>query len=202
MSHAAQPISVLEWGRDWCDTHDQHVNLDDALAATERITRSDFEADRGHVYAYGYDSVFHQLLFVRDNLAYLWGLGCDEADLSVAVVSTHESKSIELPVYRLEVPNVGVFYFRNNFYDWKVSCELEVPVPSDTWGDLFDPQESRSILEVYCEGFDPRWVHGPFAKDQQTFTVELPSSNHHLFAFMWVLRLQMIRLGRVVAMQQ
>jgi len=202
MNHAVEPVSALKWGRDWCDVHSQHVDLDETLAVNARSIKSDFSVGQGCMYVCDYRSVFNQLLFVRDRLAHLWGLGCDADDLSVAVVSTHRSRSITLPVFRLTVPNVGVFYLRDNFHDWKVSCELEVPVPSDTWGDLFDPQNRRSISGVFCEGFDPQWVHSPFAKNQQTFTVELWAANEHLFAFMWALRLQMIRFGRVAPRQQ
>lgn len=202
MNYAVEPVSALKWGRDWCDAHSKHVDLDETLAAEARRVKSDFVVGQGCMYTRGYHSTFNQLLFVRDHLAHLWGLGCDEDDLSVAVVSTHRSRSITLPVFRLTVPNVGVFYLRDNFFNWKVSCELEVPVPSDTWGDLFDPKDTRSISSTFCEGFDPQWVHGPFADNQQTFTVELWAANDHLFAFMWALRLQMIRSGRVAARQQ
>lgn len=198
MDRTIEPISAHQWYLAQCREYGEAANLDLAIVDTTKRVRDDFALGEGYAYVHGHRSMGAQIRFVSYELARLWRLESNgEDDLSVAVVSTHRSKSITLPVCRLTVPNVGLFYLRNNFYNWKVSCELEVPLPIDTWGDLFDPTDARSISDVFCEGFDPAWVHGPFGQNQQAFTVELSRSNEHLFAFMWALRLQMCRLGRV-----
>ena len=201
MDRYIQPLPVLAWHEGWCQRLKKTLQTtpDRVIEEVAQTVRADFDRGCGYIHSYGYASVHAQVNFMRGKIGRLWGIGAEEYDSALTVVSTHCSRSVTLPVFRLVVPRVGTFYLRNNFFNWKISCELEVPVPSDTWGDLFDSVNEICIAPVYCEGFDPSWVHRSFAKDQQEFTVELPHLNEHAFTFMWALRLQMIRLGRVAS---
>lgn len=100
------------------------------------------------------------------------------------VVSTHRSKSIELPVYLLVHPTEGIeIIMRGNFYDWKVSVISDKPVIDNFYG-LFDP--TKQWDERFCEGFDPAWIFAPYAENQQQFTLEV-GGDFTLFTFLWLL---------------
>lgn len=122
-----------------------------------------------------------QVLFVRDRLPMAWArtdaeYSRHDAD-GTLVVGTHRSKSIELPVYQIDLPQLGVVaMLRGNFYNWKVSIRAEADVALNPDG-LFDPADERSIRGVYCGGFAASWVFGPYAKDRRRFTLE--ASNEH-----------------------
>ena len=179
----ADEPSLLQWGRDRYNTIAKMHGLD-----PEACTRNEVNS------SYEVRLLFDQLIPVRDVLPRLWRLP-DRGDESrgLAVVSTHTSKSVLLPVYRLEVPNVGVFHMRNNFYDWGLSCALEFRVPSGLWGDMFNTAKSDSFLE----GFDQSWKYEPFVGNQQRFSLMLSPQFESLYAFMFTLRLHAITLGLV-----
>ena len=132
-----------------------------------------------------------QCQFVLDNLGSLFvqevpsGRSLqDVIDNVVYVVSTHASKSVKLPVFRLIHPNGGLeLVMRNNFHNWQVSVISSRPVEDIFYG-LFNTM--RKVDAVYCEGFDPAWVFGSYENDQQRFTVTL-SDDFTLFTFLWLL---------------
>lgn len=143
------------------------------------------------IYAPSNNLVIGQCGFVFNELASLlvtthptgarWG----EVIESVSyVVSTHTSKSVRLPVFRLVHPGGGLeLVMRNNFYNWQVSVISSEPI-KDNFHGLFVP--TRTIDAVYCEGFDPSWVFGSYENDQRRFTVTL-GGDHTLFTFLWLL---------------
>jgi len=83
----------------------------------------------------------------------------------VGVIATHRSKSVVLPVYRLERKDIGLrIYLRDNHYNWKMSVDSVGPVDGDFTG-LFqtapppDPGYGGDELNsVYFEGFPERLV--------------------------------------------
>ena len=104
----------------------------------------------------------HQVGFVRDCICSLFGHGLDYEDREKVpdVVATHRSKSIILPVYDLQRPDLGLrLVMRNNFYNWKLSVISEKPIVADFSG-LFhttppiEPDYTGDPLSsVYFEGF-------------------------------------------------
>lgn len=137
--------------------------------------------------------LFDQLMPVRDRLPYLWRQPRHDDSRFITVVGTHMSKSVLLPVYCMRVPDVGVFYMRNNFHDWGISCELEFRVRCDMWGDLFDHEKTGS----FYEGFWPEWKHEPLEKNREVFSLALQPYFEDLYAFMVVLRTYCITMGIV-----
>lgn len=139
----------------------------------------------------GYD---HQCSFVLNTLGSVLitgGVGWSPDNLieliknSIWVISTHSSKSVKLPVFHLKHPTKGLeLVMRNNFYDWKITVISDEPIV-DNFYDLFNKTEK--IDAVYCEGFDPSWVFGPYAENQRQFTIET-SNDYALFTFFWLLK--------------
>lgn len=128
------------------------------------------------------DAAIRQMVLVRDEVS--WLLREADTTAQVTVVSWHMSKSVKLPVYRIET-GLGTLRLtlRGNFHNWMVSVEAVRPLP-DVFFDLFD--KNAEISSVYCEGFDGEWVFGPFNADRKTFTVEL-FTNYQLMTFLYLL---------------
>jgi len=132
-------------------------------------------------YAYA-SAAKDQIVFVRDELVHnaLWGVlnhpctGDYDRDIDLntcKVVSTHRSKSVVLPVYRIDFLPETTLTLRGNFYNWKISVESLYPIKLDSVG-VFRPSGQHS--SVYCEGFKDEWVFGAYAEDQCRFTIEVP----------------------------
>lgn len=60
-----------------------------------------------------------QYQFIRDRISYCMGL----PPKTVEVVSTHRSKSTELPVYELKLPYC-IIELRGNYHDWNCSIQF------------------------------------------------------------------------------
>lgn len=127
----------------------------------------------------------HQVMFVRDRLVSLFGTGLDyDQQKEIArVISTHRSKSIELPVYQLARPDQDLrIVLRNNFYNWKMSVLSETPIQADFDG-LFhttppiDPDYTGDQLHpVYFEGFPHDLIFGYLAEsDGRRWSAEIPT---------------------------
>lgn len=87
-----------------------------------------------------------------------------------AVVSFHKSKSVILPVVRIESLKLGLkIWMRNDFYDWAVTVEAERPVPwkgaPDSWGE-------SGLQYCYFEGFEHARLplHGPHERNPARFS--------------------------------
>lgn len=135
-------------------------------------------------------SFWNQIVFVRDELPktliekYNYSLYEAIGD-EVRVISTHTSKSILLPVYKISYPGRELtFIVRNNFHDWKVSVISCQPIEAD-FGNLFDP--TQKVSSTYCEGFDPSWVFGSHEENNMKFTVEI-RDNFEMYTFFWLIR--------------
>lgn len=124
-----------------------------------------------------------QIMFVRDKLQGLLGAGMAYEDRKqmAMVISTHRSKSIALPVYRLHNPLCGLtVVLRENFYNWKLSVISEKPIIAD-FSPLFyttspvEPDYTGSCLHpVYFEGFPGDLIFGYYAEsDKKKWSAEI-----------------------------
>jgi len=123
-----------------------------------------------------------QIMFARDNLCSLVsaGLPYDRERKTLTVISTHRSKSVVLPVYNFERPDLGLrFVARENFYNWKLSVISERPIDCDFAG-LFkttppiQPEYTGDPLSsVYFEGFPEDLVFGYYETNKCRFSAEI-----------------------------
>ena len=85
------------------------------------------------------------------------------------VVSTHRSKSIDLPVVEFRTKYGVRCIVRDNFHDVKASVWCPGPCDHDLFGL---PAGGDSYLHpVYFEGFEDGWIHEPFVLGARKFSV-------------------------------
>jgi hypothetical protein len=131
----------------------------------------------------------HQLQFLRDTLQSLIGAGLSyhkfkEAEIA-RVISTHTSKSIELPVVEFVRPDLGVrFIVRNNFHDWKLTVLSEKPIEAD-FGPMFytepppEPEYTGDhLVSCYFEGFPKDLIRGYWSENKSEWSAEIYSDYH------------------------
>jgi len=130
-----------------------------------------------------------QVCFVRDTINHLFyensDSGYEELKANpVLVINTHTSKSIKLPVYKINLKKYKLsMIIRNNFYDWKVSVVSEQEIDVD-FMELFE--EDKTINPIYCEGFSKEQVFKSYKDDKKRFTIEIHDKNR-VFTFMYLL---------------
>lgn len=127
-----------------------------------------------------------QVGFVRDTLAPIVSIGLDREydehcyDI-VSVISTHRSKSINLPVYEMARNDLGLkIILRGNFYNWKLSVISDRPIEADFTG-LFitsppsEPEYTGDHLHpVYFEGFPSELIFGYYdIGDRKKWSAEI-----------------------------
>jgi len=129
-------------------------------------------------------SLGDQVVFARGLPTMLYGYERGDSDFlyekykdAVKVIGTHTSKSIACPVYKF-VWNGITFIMRDNFYNWKVSVDSEIPLDIDFEG-IFSDEE---ISSCYCEGFLDSQVYGSYFRNHKQFTVEL-SNRYKMYFF-------------------
>lgn len=128
-----------------------------------------------------------QLGFVRDTLSRLVGTGLkwEEIERVVDVISTHQSKSIILPVYSMERPDLGLrMIARDNFYNWKLSVISEKPITADFTG-LFETG-GEAIPECYFEGFPGEFVFGTYEQNPRRWSAEI-HGDHRLWTTVFLI---------------
>lgn len=97
----------------------------------------------------------------------------DSSSPTARIVGAHLSKSVPLPVVEITLPrNLGKIVMRDNFHDLKISFELNVDLPEDTFGKVGFFKQGYKIDAVYCEGFDEKRVYGLFSENRSHFTIE------------------------------
>jgi hypothetical protein len=110
-----------------------------------------------------------QIQFVRDQLLYLVAVGLHYEDIAAIsdVISTHSSKSIQLPVYELRRDDIGLrFILRGNFHDWKLSVISERPIVADFSGLFYTTPPvapdytGNELADCYFEGFPKDLIFG------------------------------------------
>lgn len=141
-----------------------------------------------------------QIVFIRDTIQHLFFYkeypqfrpidvfhdDCKKAkdEFIPMVISTHRSKSIELPVVEINLKSVGVkIVLRDNFYDWNVSIESE----NDIECDFMDTFKDEKYHMCYCQGFPKDRIYGMYKDDHKKFTCYI-DNDYTLFTFMWILR--------------
>jgi hypothetical protein len=130
---------------------------------------------------------WQQIMFVRDTIAGMVGAGLryeayKEMDIA-KVISTHYSKSVLLPVYLLDRPDIGLqFVLRYNYYNWKLSVISKTPIEADFDGLFYTtpPVEpdytGDSLHPVYFEGFPNDLIFGYYATSDKTkWSAEIPT---------------------------
>lgn len=105
------------------------------------------------------------------------------------VVSTHVSKSIQLPVYAFTMHNGIKVICGENFYGWKLSVSLPNPRPYENIipEDLFQDGYNKSC---YFEGFKEEWVfenYNPNDISQTHFSVGI-QSDYDFYTVMYMLK--------------
>jgi hypothetical protein len=129
------------------------------------------------------DSFWDQVSFVRDQIHRLFVVIYEESKKNpVMVVSTHTSKSIQLPVYSIKIHGIEV-RMRNNFHDWKVSIRSAHPVP-DVFHHIIKKDET--LHAVYFEGFQSDWIFGSYNNNPCQFSVEI-YDKYDLYTFILVI---------------
>ena len=120
-----------------------------------------------------FNAAWQQVMFVRDRLP-LYLASSEEAHNeimhSIQVVGTHTSKHIELPVYKITAFAAVEIYMRANFYDWAISVASAREVVIDFHDLLKTDPSTRSI---YFEGFERKWVFGPYKDNKKQFSFAL-----------------------------
>jgi len=132
----------------------------------------------------------NQCMFFRDTLAPVISVGMQKTEqnpypkIKPMVISTHRSKSIELPVVQMSRPDIGLsFIIRDNFHDWKLSVVSDKPIDVDLSGIAYlnppiDPQSTNYLSPHYFEGFPEHLIFGHYgASDKKKFSLDLGEEN-------------------------
>lgn len=126
------------------------------------------------------ESFRDQVIFVRDVLEPLFIERDEQRYELTTVVSTHRSKSITLPVYRIDLNGI-LLTMRDNFYSWNVSVEADRAITCD-FLDCIDDSGNYT----FCEGME-EWKYGRLSESKHKFTVAL-RNKYDLYVFCRVLR--------------
>lgn len=125
-------------------------------------------------------SAIKQMVFVRDTL-------CDYLlRVPVFVVSTHRSKSIELPVYYFEMRNGIRAIMRENFHGWIVTLITSHPVTLEDFCHGHGIYPYEDIPKCYAEGFKDSWLH-PYVKEGARRTTFEVDGDYKLYTLFYLL---------------
>lgn len=151
-----------------------------------------------------------QVHFVRDRLAgLLWADVPYEARAiaeprecreTARVIGEHTSKSVRLPVYSLERPDLGLqVVLRDNYYDWNVSVISETPIAADLRGFELDYSRDEDRARYpsgfrapgswgYCyfQGFPREMQFGPFSESPRKFSLCV-RSDYEIYTLLWLI---------------
>lgn len=131
------------------------------------------------------ESIYDQIKFVRDKISdelVFSDMGFGEHE-EPQVISTHYSKSVKLPVFKITREDKGIeFILRCNIYDWKISVCSKTPLDCD-FMEVF--AKDKVVNQYCCEGFPVDKVYGSYNQDRTKFTVEFYSKyNVYVFFFL------------------
>lgn len=155
--------------------YDSHLPVD--LTAWVRVNQPSDTL----IYAEGFRP---QVCFVRDTLYSIFYSYEEEKNNPVTVISTHTSKSVKLPVYRIYLKEHNIeIILRYNFYNWIISIDSERPLDFDHMG-LFN--QTKVITHQYCEGFPKDKVYGCYQDSHSKFTIDI-SSNYDVYTWFYIL---------------
>jgi hypothetical protein len=148
--------------------------------------------DEDLLYKSGY---WRQIIWVRDDLCGLVSRGMKGPRIKARVISTHGSKSVGLPVYELERPDLGIrLILRDNFYNWKLTVMSALPIVADFSG-LFhttppvEPKYTGNPLSsCYFEGFPEELVFGYYEpSDKRHWSAEINGGDQVLWAVVFLI---------------
>ncbi len=123
------------------------------------------------------DALYNQIDFVRD-VAEIFARSIKEFDNMIKVDGTHMSKSVNCPVYHIELKDFGVrIWMRYNFYNWNVSIDSDNPITCDFLGTFNDDFYDN----CYCEGMTNH-KFGKYGDNNKRFTVYI-KSEYNVYAF-------------------
>lgn len=122
---------------------------------------------------------------------------CKETAL---VIGEHTSKSVRLPVYSLERPDIGLqIVLRDNYHGWNVSVISETPITTDLRGfelDYRDEDDRKRFPDGYIpgwswgycffEGFPTDVEFGPFSENPRKFSLNI-GSDYQVYTFVYLL---------------
>ena len=132
-------------------------------------------------------AMYEQIEFVRDSICdrlVFSDVSWDEHDEPL-VISHHYSKSVKLPVFKIEREDVGlVLIMRCNIYDWKITVESKKPIECDFMG-IIDTE--KPVNKFCCEGFPKDKIYGSYNQDHSKFTVEIDSW-YNVYTFIFLLK--------------
>jgi hypothetical protein len=124
-----------------------------------------------------------QVHFVRDELAKLVWTGAELHPTKdcVVVIGEHTSKSVRLPVYSLERPDLGLrIVLRYNYFDWKLSVISDDPIKSALFPFLFHTTSpiapdftGNELDDCYFEGFPKELVFGYHVDNKRRWSASL-----------------------------
>jgi hypothetical protein len=115
--------------------------------------------------------------------------------IKARVISTHGSKSVGLPVYELDRPDLGIrLILRDNFYNWKLTVMAGLPIVADFSG-LFhttppvEPDYTGNPLSAcYFEGFPRELVFGYYEpSDKRHWSAEINGGDQALWAVVFLI---------------
>jgi hypothetical protein len=137
-----------------------------------------------------------QVMFARDDLRYLVAAGLDYEDARniCTVISTHRSKSVELPVYCWSRPDIGLqLVARGNFYNWKLSVLSAAPINADfsalfkTTPPIAPDYTGDPLSSCYFEGFPEDLIFGYYEpSDKRRWSAEI-GGDHGLWTTFFLL---------------
>lgn len=98
------------------------------------------------------------------------------------IISTHTSKSVKLPVFKLEIKKFGItFVARCNIYDWVISVNSETPLDIEFY-HLFDKEQDS----FFHEGIKSDYVYGSYNSNHNKFTVEI-ATYYDVYTFFYLI---------------
>ncbi len=116
-----------------------------------------------------------QIIFFRDEIPRFLcepdGKGYVTIKDNITVISTHISKSINLPVYCIKA-NDDKFILRNNFNDWKVLVKTH-NIHNIDFQKFGVCNTSKRINNKYCEGFKAEWVYESYDQNKNEYTIKI-----------------------------
>lgn len=129
------------------------------------------------------EAYWDQIIFVRDQIAWLLARNYEEFQDLVAVSGTHRSKSIECPVYFLDLKQDGVrIWMRYNYYDWNISIESERPITCD----FLDTFHDGDYTYCFCQGMEDKKFQ-PYKDNNKKFTVCI-GDKYNVYTFLKCLK--------------
>ena len=132
-----------------------------------------------------------QMYYIEDNLSNSL-LGVE-----AFVVSTHRSKSCNIPVYAMMLENGIKIIMRNNFHDWvlTIMSPKEISIPNDL---VYGLHVDGNLTPNYCEGFKEEWVFDYKTENFKNTTVYV-SDDLRLFTLLYLLNKEDIGVNEKVS---